>query len=427
MSEMIEQAVLGGILQWGNGKRLPVEVLDLEPEYFSDKKHAIIFAAIQELIQQRKPIDEVSVLEQMKTYEAGPLGAFVVDLVANCPCCINLGHWAGLLAEEGRKQEARAELDRALNRTRTVKSHEEVVAIIADSVKRVKNDGRVSGLTHVKYGVKRLMAELEQESKNPESTRIAATGIRAFDMLVEMRASQLTIVAGRPGMGKSALAGNIAAYCAKTHSKGGVALFSLEMDTTSFIRRMMSGFTRIATHHLPAALKSNDAPRVVEGAAELHGLDLFIDDRPGLTVDKMRTALMRIGEVRLVIVDYLQLIKTTGRFDRNDLRVGSITKDLKALSKDFSCHVVCLSQLNRGVEARNPPKPVLSDLRDSGNIEEDADNVWLLYRPGYYNPEAREDEAEIYIAKQRHGRTGLVKVKWEPDKQMFSNLDLDRR
>jgi replicative DNA helicase len=160
-------------------------------------------------------------------------------------------------------------------------------------------------------------------------------------------------------------------------------------------------------------------PVLMDAIDKTHHLDLWIDDRAGIGVSQIRQSLMRLPRVRMVVVDYLQLVATSADIERHDLRVGAITKALKAIAKDLGCHVIALSQLNRRVEERRPPRPQVSDLRDSGNIEEDADNVLMLYRPAYYDARADETEAEIIIGKQRNGPTGAVTVGWSSDRQMF--------
>jgi replicative DNA helicase len=149
----------------------------------------------------------------------------------------------------------------------------------------------------------------------------------------------------------------------------------------------------------------------------------MIDSRSNINTDSMRHALERVGDVRLVVLDYLQLAKMDAKLERQDLRVGAVTKGLKAIAKEFDCHVIALSQLNRGVESRESKRPAISDLRDSGNIEQDADNIWMLYRDDYYNDETQDKGiAEINVAKNRHGSTGVVKVSWRPEIQTFGSL-----
>jgi replicative DNA helicase len=217
-------------------------------------------------------------------------------------------------------------------------------------------------------------------------------------------------------MGKSALAGNIAAECAKDVTKGATCLFSLEMSAVSLVRRLVAARSKIPSKRMVARIGD---PGLMNAIEKTHHLDLWVDDRSGIGPAQIRQALLRLPKVRLVIVDYLQLVATDASIERHDLRLGAITKGLKSIAKDFNCHVIALSQLNRRVEERRPPVPMVSDLRDSGNLEEDADNVWMLYRAGYYDQGADSTEADLIIGKARNGPTGTIRIGWNKDRQQF--------
>lgn len=262
---------------------------------------------------------------------------------------------------------------------------------------------------------------------NPQGGRLCRTGLRDLDDLLRLDGKDLTIVAGRPSMGKTALAANIAAACADDATLGSVAMFSLEMAAEKLGARLMQREAREHKGDLQAAMR---AGRISEIAQKLYGLHLHIDDRPALSIEQIRAQLARLNRVRLVVVDYLQLASTGKRNDkRHDLEVGALTKGLKALAKEFDCHVVCLSQLNRDVEKRPTKKPTMADLRDSGNIEEDADNILLMYREEYYFREKPEAKgiAQILVEKQRDGETGVVHVAWIAERQAFEDLERVRK
>jgi len=253
------------------------------------------------------------------------------------------------------------------------------------------------------------------EAAGDRKSRVIKTELRDLDDELQLIPAALTVIAGRPGMGKSALAANISSNVAK-QSDGAVALFSLEMSTSEMIRRVVAAETGVSVRSMAHKLDNKDFH---DAWQRLSKIKLWIDDRSGLNVQDIRSSMLRLPKVDLCVVDYLQLTKM-GKAERHDLRVGEVTKGLKALSKEFDCHVIALSQLNRGVEQRDDKRPRLSDLRDSGNIEEDADNVLFVYRPSYYGLDDDFTRAEIIIDKHRHGRTGSVFLTWDGACQRFT-------
>jgi replicative DNA helicase len=310
----------------------------------------------------------------------------------------------------------------AVGKAEFAETAEEAAAQVRSAMSTMQSIERQEGLEPVSVILESTIKELILEGEGKVAHRILKTGLSDLDVLTQLVPGHLTIIAGRPAMGKSALAGNVAQHCAKDHDLGAVCLFSLEMDKNSLVRRMMANVSKIPTSDLPKkAAASSD--KVFTAASKLHRLNLMIDSRSNINTDSMRHALERVGDVRLVVLDYLQLAKMDAKLERQDLRVGAVTKGLKAIAKEFDCHVIALSQLNRGVESRESKRPAISDLRDSGNIEQDADNIWMLYRDDYYNDETQDKGiAEINVAKNRHGSTGVVKVSWRPEIQTFGSL-----
>ena len=412
-----EEHVIGAVLVLGDmQEQLPPEALLVEAEYFTNAKLAMAWLAIQDVIAAGVIADDVTV--GMKLVEWGERDAMILalSLSADCPCTSNLATWAALLVEQGRKRVLQQRLREAVDRGDSSASFESISAGVQDALRSAERASVTGGLEPMPVRLNAALHETMLHAANPNGARLVRTGLTELDEMVELRAKQLTIIAGRPGMGKSALAGNIASTCARETDKGPVAVFSLEMSATSLIMRMMSGDAGMSERSVGEMLL---AGKLVEVAARMHKFNLHIDDRPGLSVEDIRRGLMALTKPRLVIVDYLQLARLDSTLDRHDLRIGAVTKGLKAISKDFDCHVIALAQLNRGVEQREGNIPRMSDLRDSGNIEEDADNVWLLYRPGYYKQDVADTEAKIVIGKQRHGRTGMVDVGWMPTQQRF--------
>lgn len=401
-----QRSVLGALIL--GGLPFPDEFHMLEDECFTGGREGMVWVALQNLRDRGEPVDEVTVYRELCRLGCeGNIATYIAELVETIPSLVNTGHWIKLLAEEGRKRKIRSRVASAMERAGEDADVETIGAAVQDAIKQVDRE-TTQGLTHVRQILPDVMKAIEAAVLDPDAGRIAKTGIADLDAKTRLGAAQLTVIAGRPGMGKSALAGNIASHCA---GLGTVALFSLEMSAVDFVRRMVQS----RLHRDPVEA---DVTAVKNAVSSLSGIDLYIDDAPGLSVPDMSNALRKLGRPRLVVVDYLQLTKAP-EAERNDLRIGAVTKGLKALAKDFECHVIVLCQLNRAVEATADKRPQMGHLRDSGNIEEDADNVWLLYREDYYFPNKNPGVAEIIVGKQRHGQTGSVTVTWLPKAQLF--------
>lgn len=419
---MDEEATIAAALQWPIEQPWPPVAEALEPEHFAGRSQALIWSAICDLRVGGKPQDLVHACQLLRSWsEKEALLDAARILTESSGCVGNFGHWAQLVYDAGRKRVLERQVDQVRERMAGNATAEELSAAVLDAVRKVERSVDSRGLRHVKELQAEFTRELESEFRNPDGDVIATTGLMDIDDTLRLCKGGLTVVAGRPGMGKSAFAGCVAAECARDITRGAVAIFSMEMTAIAVLGRLFRRALKRSDGDLRGAISSGEATTAI---AKVFGMDLYIDDRPGLGIEQIRSALMRLPRVRLVIVDYLQLAKLgEGRGERRDLALGDATKGLKALAKERECHVIVLSQLNRSVEQRNPRKPQLSDLRDSGNIEEDADNVLLLYRDEYYNPDSQERGiAEINIAKQRGGRTGTERVTWSPGRQSFENI-----
>ena len=378
-----ERALLGGVL-YEDRENIPRTVWDILPQHFETWEHQQIWIAIRVVLDKGMDPEPLSVSLMLGNQG---LKELVSGLESEAGSRMNLPAYAQGVLSAGLAREGQRKIKQALARAEECGTVDELREAVRDSGALESGPG---GPTPIGDIVPTVVEEIERRKTDPDAFRLCRTGLQDLDRHVEMRDSQLTVLAARPGMGKSALACNIALYAA---NRKWVVIYSLEMSQSQLVGRM---------------LLSDDCK----------AKRMFIDDRAGLTVEQIRSSLMQIDDPTLVIVDYLQLIQVSQKFERNDLRVGSITKGLKNISKDFRCHVIALAQLNRQVEGRNDHRPLLSDLRDSGNIEEDADNVWFIHRPGYYDT-AAGNGAEIIMAKNRHGPTGLVRVMWDGKRQKF--------
>ena len=420
-SKWHEESVVGGVMVWSEDERgpWPTEILALEPEHFDDCKLAKIWWAVAELIGGGHGCDLPAVAAKVEEHGHKGMASLLAELNNHGLAC-NLGHHAACVWDAGQSRLLKARLKDAVERSDG--GIEDVAAGVADALRGAQRIcGASGGLIHVREPLREALARIEMLSKNPDAMRFVKTGLKDLDRVLVLEESALTVVAGRPGMGKTAFAGLVARSASKNITKGSTCVFSLEMSAVAVVTRLIQGESKISKTDLgnPAVM-----PEMMSGINRLHGSDLYFDDRAGLTPTEMIEALRRQGRVRLVIVDYLQLAKTDASIERQDLRVGAITKALKGIAKTFRCHVLALAQLNRGVESRKPPVPMMSDLRDSGAIEEDADNVVFLYREDYYDKRTdRKGEADIIISKQRNGATDTVRAAWLPQYQIFADLD----
>ncbi len=413
-----ERSTIGGVIAHKNGG-YPSEVLSLEPEHFTEQRHAHIWTAVAELIGSGEPTDAASVYEKLVGYGHPGLGSYLVELGMNFPLTANLDHHAKKVWGAGQQRLLKSRIDEIVKRSNG-ESFEDVAGGVLDAVRATERICEGRGLVHMQEPLREALSRLEKQATDPDSLRCCSTGLRDLDEKLTLEEGAMTIVAGRPGMGKTAFAAGIARDCARDITKGAVAMFSLEMSAVALVLRLMSREARVESKRLTDPRKQ---AQVAAAINRLWGAGLYFDDRGSIGPEEIHSALSRIDGVRLVVVDYLQLAKLDKKLERQDLRIGAVTKGLKRVAKAFSCHVLALSQLNRAVESRNPSRPQMSDLRDSGNIEEDADNVLFLYRDEYYEPETQDKGvAEVIIAKQRNGPQGVVRLAWMPQFQTFADL-----
>jgi len=416
-THIAEEAVLGAALLLGAGP-WPAEMEALVTLDFSTVELSEIWDAIVELREAGIAVEEVSVCAKLAEFgETAAKPELVCRLAWQTPTAVNAGHWARLVGETGRGRRLRARLKDAADNAVSVA---DLTREATEAMRHVEPDSR-AGLRPASKLAPLAMLGLQERVKNPDAGRIAWTGLTDLDRTLRLEAGDLTIIAGRPSMGKTALAANVADRCGDPReSLGCVAFFSLEMTAESLILRVMQRTARSSRGDLVGAIRNGTGEALVNRTSMLR---LYVDDRGGLSLNQLRSALSRMGRVRLVVVDYLQLMRLgDDRKLRHDQLLGQLTKGLKGLAKEFGCHVIALSQLNRSVEKRTPPIPLLSDLRDSGNLEEDADNVVMPFRPEYYDEDGERGIAYLYIRKQRKGQTGQVRVAWVKERQSFEDL-----
>lgn len=425
-----EQSVLGAMLLDKEAIASATEIL--KPEDFYKEAHGAIFDAIVQIYNKFQPVDLITLSEQLKNTsileEVGGVG-YISDLANTVPSSSNVRYYAKIVEEKSLMRKlirASSEiLDRSYEGTEEVNDLIEMAEKkIFDIIQRRSSEG----FTPISQVLLEAFDKIEQVFQNKGQITGISTGFSDIDTKTSgMQKSDFILVAARPSMGKTAFALNIAQHVAVKEKKT-VAIFSLEMSKDQLIHRMLSAETHIDSQKLRNGdLEEKDWDRLAKGMAILSETPIFIDDTPGIGVMEMRSKCRRLKikhGIDLILIDYLQLMSGDRRSDSRQQEISDISRSLKALAREMDCPVVALSQLSRAPEARADHRPILSDLRESGAIEQDADVVMFLYRDEYYHPDTEEKNiGEVNIAKQRNGPTGLVKLVWLGQFTKFANLE----
>lgn len=426
-----EEAVLGGILL--DNRALDQAVEALTAEDFYREAHRRMFQAIIDLDERGEPADVITLTECLKRrgdLEAAGGAAGVAELVDRTATASNVGFYAKIvrdksilrrLVEAGSDIAQRAGLG-ASDVGEILDQAEQTVLDIAN--RRMRPFSRLEEIIVTTVG------QIEDMYKNPDALTGVPSGLIDLDKLTSgFQPSDLIILAGRPSMGKSALATNIGQYAA-AHTGKAVGMFSLEMSKESLVLRMLCGEARIDSSKIrTGTLTDEDFPRLAMAAGQLADLPFFIDDTPSLSALELRAKARRLKRenedrgLGLLIVDYLQLMQAHRQVDNREQEISLISRSLKALAKELEVPVIALSQLNRAVESRADKRPMMSDLRESGAIEQDADVIAFVYRDDFYN-KASPDQgvAEVIISKQRNGPQGTARLAFRKEFTTFENL-----
>ena len=419
-----EQAVLGGLLLDNAAWDKIGDFLREHDFYRAD--HRLIFQHIGSLIEHGKPADALTVAESLeRSAKLAEIGGnvYLNSLAASTPSAANIRRYAEIVRERsimrnlaviGTEIPDSAYNPSGLDAKALVDEAESKVFLIAEAGAK-SNQGFVKIDPLLTETVERIHMLYNRENKNDVIG--LATGFVDLDRMTSgLQEGELTIIAARPSMGKTALAMNMVENAA-LHLKKAVAVFSMEMSGTQLAMRMIGSVGRFDQHELrTGTFKDDDWSRMVDSVGRLNEAQLFIDDSAGLNALEVRSRARRLhrqcGGLSLIVVDYLQLMSGTGggREENRATEIAEISRSLKSLAKELKLPVIALSQLNRSVESRQDKRPMMSDLRESGAIEQDADLILFIYRDEVYNPgnEEKRGEAEIIIAKQRNGPTGKV-------------------
>ena len=429
-----ESSVLGGLLL-DNGAWDRVGDLLVDSDFYR-YEHRLIYGATGALINASKPADVITVFEHLqnqgKADEAGGL-VYLNSLAQYVPSASNIRRYAEIVRERSILRKLVSASDEIATNAfnpqgravdRILDEAEQKIFNIGEEGSRMKQ-----GFQSMDSLVVKLLDRVQEMADNPNDITGVPTGFYDLDRMTSgLQAGDMVVLAARPSMGKTAFAINIAEHVALNEGLP-VAVFSMEMGASQLAVRIVGSIGRIDQGHLRTGKLSDDEwPRLTEAIERLRTVSLHIDETPGLTTSELRANARRLarqcGKLGLIVVDYLQLMSgSSSAGDNRATELGEISRGLKMLAKELQCPVIALSQLNRSVETRTDKRPMMSDLRESGAIEQDADIIMFIYRDDYYNKDSREPGvAEIIIGKQRNGPTGTVKLAFLKPLTRFESL-----
>jgi len=426
-----EQSVLGSIFIDPDAIAIVYEYIPV-PSYFYSPAHQIIYSAVLELFNLNVPIDIVTVTEKLKT--AGKLeevggSVYVTSLAGTVPTTINVAHYARLVREKAVLRQLINVSNKISDLCYQSKDTAEQILDMAQSlIFEIAESGHRKGFVSIKKVVADTFDKLSELYDKKEHVTGIPTYFKALDRLTSgFHPSELIIIAARPSMGKTAFAVNIATNAAINKNLT-VAIFSLEMSAEQLVQRILCSLSGIDGNKLRTGfIKESDWGPLTFAAGKLSEAPIFIDDTPGITPLELRAKARRLKADKgldVIIVDYLQLMSST-KGDSRQQELSEISRALKSIARELDIPVIALSQLNRSCESRNDKRPLLSDLRESGSLEQDADVVIVLYRDDYYNPETSEAGiSEVIIRKQRNGPVGTVKLLFQKEYTRFADLEL---
>lgn len=425
-----EQSVIGSMLMDADAIVTANEMLT--PDDFYGKQYKILFESMMELYQSGKPVDLVTLQDKLREKNVPQELAgleFARQLVDSVPTSANIKSYANIVKEKSMLRQI-------------IKVNEEIASqcyLANDSVEDIMDDtekkifrllqSRTGGdFVPISQVVIQALDKIELASKSSGSVTGLPTGFVDLDYKTSgMQPSDLVLIAARPSMGKTAFVLNVAEYMAFRKNIT-VAVFSLEMSKEQLVNRLLSLESRVNSQNIRTGnLDDNEWEQLIESADIIGNSHLIIDDTPGISISELRSKCRKFKlehNLGIIIIDYLQLMTAGGRSESRQQEISEISRSLKALARELNVPVVALSQLSRAVEQRPDHRPMMSDLRESGAIEQDADVIMFLYRDDYYNKDTdRPNVAEVIIAKQRNGPIGTVELLWLPNYTKFANME----
>ena len=424
-----EQAVIGAMIMDRDAIISASEILVQDDFY--QKQYGIIFQAIVELSNEGKPVDIVTLQDRLKEKELPPdlLGTeYVRDLLSSVPTSANVGYYARIVSDKSILRSLIRANEEVANACYLEKESTQVLLEQAEKKLFSVLQGRGGEeFVPIQQIVMEAVNRIEKAARQKGTVTGLPTGFVDLDYKTSgLHNSDLILVAARPSMGKTAFVLNIAQYLAFRKDVT-VAVFSLEMSKEQLVNRLLAMESHVDSQNMRTGnLKDEDWAKLVEGADIIGRSNLIIDDTPGISVGQLRSKCRRYKlehNLGIIMIDYMQLMSGSGRSDSRQQEISDISRSLKALARELNVPVVVLSQLNRAVEQRPDHRPMLSDLRESGAIEQDADVVMFIYRDDYYHKDTeKKNISEIIIAKQRNGPIGTVELVWLPQYTQFVNM-----
>ncbi len=430
-SQEAEQSVIGSMIMDREAILIASEIITGEDFY--QRQYGIVFEAMVELFNQNEPVDLVILQNRLRAKEVPEEISgmeFVREILESLPSSTNVKYYAKIVAEKSTLRKLIRINDEISNLCYGgVESLEEVLEQTEKKVFELVQKRNTGEFVPIKQVVLNAIQKIEMASRTRGNVTGIATGFKDLDYQTSgFQPSDLILIAARPSMGKTAFVLNIAQYMA-FHSNETVAIFSLEMSKEQLVNRLLSMESGVDAQKLRNGnLTDNDWERLVEGAEGVARSNLIIDDTPGISLAELRSKCRKYKlehHLGIVMIDYLQLMTGGGRASESrQQEVSDISRGLKSLARELNVPVVALSQLSRAVEQRPDHRPMLSDLRDSGAIEQDADMVMFLYRDAYYNKDSEmKNLAEVIVAKQRNGPIGTINLLWMPEFTAFKNFN----
>lgn len=435
-----EQAVLGSIII--DPKCLNDVATSIKAEYFYIPQHREIYATLAEMYELSQTIDFISLLEKLKrdgVYDEAGGKAYLTQLVQTVPSAANVLTYVAIVRE---RYTARSLMTAAQDIIKDINDNALDSSRLLDSAEQriyeIRQGREVTGLTHIKNVIENETYDRLSKMADPE-TRADYVGIpcgigELDRMITGLNKSDLIILGARPGMGKTSFALNIVRNVAVNTGRT-VCFFSLEMTRDQLAQRMLSSEAGIKSEKLRTGeLDEDEWTRLAQAGDALSKADIYFDETSSITVPEMKAKLRRMKKVDLVVIDYLGLMHSARQIDNRVQEISEITRNLKIMAKELKVPVIACAQLSRGTEAKGKShKPALSDLRDSGSIEQDADIVLFLYRDAYYDSEKSDDEdlsdqtkSECIVAKNRHGEIGTIPLHWDGQFTRFTSVDVFR-
>ena len=426
-----EQAVLGSMLI---DEGCVKEVMDkLVPSDFYLRQNREIFETIYTMLTYARPIDGITVCEEMRkagTYDENTTRSYLAQLMEITPTSANVMEYVAIVRDKALLRgvaQAAGEITALVQEG--IGEAGEILEAAEQKIYAVRRGQSAQDMVPLRMVLPEVLDRLSEMSESESRLPGLSTGLSAVDRKITgLNKSDLILLAARPGMGKTSFALNVALNVAKSEKKT-VAVFSLEMSREQLASRLLSSEACVESGRLrTGSLRETDWEKIAAAASVLNKVDIRIDDNPMLSVADMNAKCRRIDGLALVVIDYLQLMTSASGNNRGgenrQQMVSDMSRMLKIMAKELNVPVICLSQLSRANEKRDDKRPMLSDLRESGAIEQDADIVLFLYRDDYYNEDSeKRNIAECIVAKNRHGETGKVELRWMPEYTTFATLE----